>query len=173
MEACLASEACTPPRSPPIGTLTCCQCSPPSAVRRSVPEAPATQKTFALGAAAESSLTVTPETCEAHSLPPLVERRIWPASPNFQTDLPSGEATDRKSGDATSNSREFLLFDSGKDLSSAACELLLATTGACAATCTVSEAAPSSSLAFITFSPAWIFKPVRMSVRKPGLSSCS
>src|SRR5215471_6975820 len=169
MEACLASEACTPPRSPPIGTLTRCQCLPPSAVRRSVPEAPATQQTFALGAEAESSLTVTPETCEVHSLPPLVELRIWPASPNFQTDLPSGEATDRKPGDATSNSREFLPFNSGKALSSASCELLLATTGACAATCT-SEATPASSLAFITFSPAWIFKPVRMSVRKPGLS---
>src|SRR5215471_19823342 len=139
MEACLASEACTPPRSPPIGTLTRCQCLPPSAVRRSVPEAPATQQTFALGAAAESSLTVTPETCEVHSVPPLVERKIWPASPNFQTDLPSGEATDAKPGDATSNSREFLAFKSAKALTSATCEL--ATTGAGAATCTVSEAA--------------------------------
>src|SRR5262249_61534372 len=96
MEACLASEACTPPRSPPIGTLTRSQCLPPSAVRRSVPEAPATQQTFAVGAEAESSLTRTPETCETHSLPPLVERRLWPAAPSFQTDFQSGEGRDPK-----------------------------------------------------------------------------
>src|ERR1700750_2637841 len=134
MEACLASEACTPPRSPLIGMVIRRQCLPPSVVRSSVPEAPPSQQIFALGAEPARSLTATPETAEVQSFPAFVERKIWPASPNFQTTLPSGEVTVCRPGDNRTKVCKFLAFCSRASVTSATCEVVLPITGSCSDT---------------------------------------
>src|SRR5258708_7152490 len=88
MLACFPSLARTPPRSPAIGVMISCQCSPRSVVRRRVPPAPAIQQIFFAGAEPLISVAAIAATCGFHVLPPSLECAMAPCSPNRQILFP-------------------------------------------------------------------------------------
>src|SRR5882762_9553461 len=90
MEACLASEASTPPKSPVIGVLILVQWAPRSVVSRSVPAFPASQQTREEGAKPAVRFAFAPVSNDFHFLPPSVVNCTVPAGCSFQKTLLSG-----------------------------------------------------------------------------------
>lgn len=85
-----ASLARTPVRSLVTGEFSFIQCSPPSVVRKMVPELPTIQQTFAETAEPAKRSVSTPLTCGVHVTPLSFELSSDPAGPARQACFPLG-----------------------------------------------------------------------------------